>query len=93
MITEDNELDYAAVLRIISENGTATQIDTGNKGTVKLTLDTATKVSLELVNTKNVAIDVGVNTENQSPWASLALLLPAVWLAYRYRRKRRGGEY
>ena len=92
VITEDNELDYAAIVRITSASGSATEIPTENKGTAKVTLNTPTKVLIELVNTKNVAIDVGVNTENQAPWAALSLILPAIWLAYRYRRKRKGGE-
>lgn len=92
VITEDNELDYAAIVRITSASGSATEIPTENKGTAKVTLNTPTKVLIELVNTKDVAIDVGVNTENQAPWAALSLILPAIWLAYRYRRKRKGGE-
>ena len=98
VITEENELDYSAVIRITSEKGSATVISdsstAGNtaRGTAKVRLNGTPKVSIELVNTKNVALDVGVDTEKQAPWAAVSLIIPAVWLAYRYRRKRRGGE-
>ena len=94
MISEDNALDYTAVVRITSTDGQGTVLtkEPADKGTVKVTLDTAAKVSIELTNKKEVTLDVGVITENQAPLAAVALLIPALWLAYRYRRKRKGGE-
>ena len=94
-ITEDNDLDYTAVVKITSGDNTGTVLsrtESDDKGTVKVKLNSKTKVSIELTNKKNVTIDVGVNPENQAPWAVAALIIPALWLAYRYRRKRRGGE-
>ena len=94
VISEANDLDYTAVVRITSTDGQGTVLtkEPADKGTVKVTLDTAAKVSIELTNKKEVTLDVGVITENQAPLAAVALLIPALWLAYRYRRKRKGGE-
>ena len=80
---------------VTSEGIAQIETNADHKGTAVVTLNpngAPQKVNILLTNHKDAAIDVGVNTENQSPWASLALLLPAVWLAYRSRRKRRGGE-
>ena len=94
VISEDNGLDYTAVVKITSTDGKGTVLteEAADKGTVKVTLDTAVKVSIELTNRKEVILDVGIITENQAPLAAVALLIPALWLAYRYRRKRKGGE-
>ena len=93
VITEDNELNYAAIVRVKESDGKETTIqpDAQNKGKVTVPLNSAEKISIELVNTKDVSIDVGVHTDNQVPWAAIALIIPAFWLAYRYRRKRKGG--
>ena len=94
VIKEEKDLDYTAVVRIVSEDGTGTVLtkENADKGTAKVTLNTSARVSIELTNRKEVILDVGVRLENHAPLAALALLIPAVWLAYRYRRKRRGGE-
>lgn len=92
-ITEDNALNYTAKIRITSADHTATiKQQTNNKGVAEVTLNSATKVSIELVNEKDLAIDVGVDSERQAPLAALVFVIPVIWLAYRYRRKRKEGE-
>ena len=94
-MTEPAGEGYWALATVTSEGIAQIETNADHKGTAVVTLNpngAPQKVNILLTNHKDAAIDVGVNTENQSPWASLALLLPAVWLAYRSRRKRRGGE-
>ena len=94
-ITEPKDLDYAAKIQVKSGEATVYDNVNGDKGKAKVVLNPAGEpqdVAITLTNHKDVAIDVGVNTENQAPWAALSLILPAIWLAYRYRRKRKGGE-
>lgn len=85
--------DYAATVKILkTAGGEATQtIDPveNEKGKFKLTLENAGQIFIELTNTKDAAIDVGVVNEKQAPLAAAALLIPAAWLFYRYRRRRR----
>ncbi|MGO5541453.1 SpaA isopeptide-forming pilin-related protein [Blautia sp. HCP3S3_H10_1] len=97
VISEDNDLDYTAVVTIKGADGKDTVIshESNNKGVVRVPLNTSgtnNKISIELTNKKEVTIDVGVDTQNQAPFAVLSLIIPAIWLAYRYRRKRKGGE-
>ena len=94
MITENNELNYTAVVKMKQLDGLEKEIthEAANKGQVKVTLDRVGTIEIELTNKKDVTIDVGVNTENQTPLAAVALLIPVLWLADRYRRKRRRGE-
>lgn len=97
VIREDNDLDYTAVVTIKGTDGKDTVIshEPDNKGVVRVPLNTSDaskKISIELTNKKEVTIDVGVDTQNQAPFAVLSLIIPAIWLAYRYRRKRKGGE-
>ncbi|MDD6464333.1 MAG: SpaA isopeptide-forming pilin-related protein, partial [Coprococcus sp.] len=94
VITENNELNYTAVVKVKQQDGSEKEIthEPSNKGQVKVTLDRVGTIEIELTNKKDVSIDVGVNTENQTPLAVAALLIPVLWLAGRYRRKRRGGE-
>ncbi len=89
-ITEDNELDYSAIVRIKNQDNTIKEIkpDENNKGTVSVKLDSETKISIELVNTKNVTIDIGVGLERESALALTAIIIPAVWIYMRSRRKR-----
>lgn len=94
VITENNELNYTAVVKMKQLDGSEKEIthEAANKGQVKVTLDRVGTIEIELTNKKDVTIDVGVNTENQTPLAAVALLIPVLWLADRYRRKRRRGE-
>ena len=94
VITENNELNYTAVVKMKQQDGSEKEIthEAANKGQVKVTLDRVGTIEIELTNKKDVTIDVGVNTENQTPLAAVALLIPVLWLADRYRRKRRRGE-
>ncbi|MDD6711852.1 MAG: SpaA isopeptide-forming pilin-related protein [Sharpea porci] len=88
-ISEDNDLNYTA---IVKENGQ--EVGTrSDKGKVTVTLGEATEITLQLVNSKNMAIDVGVHTDNATPLAAVAVLIPGVWLAYRWRRRRKEGMY
>ena len=88
--------DYAATVKILDASGNTTKTFTPAedaqgeaKGMIKLTLETAGQVIIELTNAKEAAIDVGVVNEKQAPLAAAALLIPAAWLFYRYRRRRR----
>lgn len=97
VIREDNDLDYTAVVTIKGADGKDTVIshESNNKGVVRVPLNTSgtnNKIYIELTNKKEVTIDVGVDTQNQAPFAVFSLIIPAIWLAYRYRRKRKGGE-
>ena len=78
IITEDNALDYAAQVQITTgENyGHATVMDTDNKGVVELILTTAENVFIELINNKDVILDVGIPVSGEAPWAALAMILP-----------------
>lgn len=93
IITEDNDLDYTAVVKITSTDGTGEVIseEPAQKGTAKVKLNTNVKVSIELTNEKELPVDTGVDTEKMAPLAGIALLIPVMWLAYRYRKRRRGG--
>ena len=94
VITENNELNYTAVVKVKQQDGSVNEIDhePSNKGQVKVKLDRVETIEIELTNKKDVAIDVGVNMENQTPLAAAALLIPVLWLTDRNRRKRRRGE-
>ncbi len=88
--------DYAATVKILDASGNTTKTfppeedaEGNTKGTIKLTLESAGQVIIELTNDKEAAIDVGVVNEKQAPLAAAALLIPAAWLFYRYRRRRR----
>ena len=101
-ITENNMLDYAAIIRI---NGNPELVG-DNKGIVSVVLDKtkyqtdptdpeapeSRHIAIELVNKKDLPIDVGVLTERQAPLAFIALIIPAAWLGYRYMKKRVGGD-
>lgn len=93
IITEDNDLDYTAVVRITSADGTGKVIseEPAQKGTAKVRLNTNVKVSIELTNQKELPVDAGVDTEKMAALAGITLLIPVIWLSYRYRKRRRKG--
>ena len=68
---------------------TAVTYDENDKGKVSVILNSSQKFIFELVNTKNVVIDVGVRTESQSPLAVAAVMIPAAWLLVRSGKRRR----
>ena len=93
-ITEPEDLCYTAKIKVEGDAHYTENVG-GDRGKATVVLNpngNPEDVNITLTNHKDVAIDVGVNTENQAPWAALSLILPAIWLAYRYRRKRKGGE-
>ena len=93
-ITEPEDLCYTAKIKVEGDAHYTENVG-GDRGKATVVLNpngNSEDVKITLTNHKDVAIDVGVNTENQAPWAALSLILPAIWLAYRYRRKRKGGE-
>ncbi len=94
VLEEVDASDYSASIQIFKENGSKKESITPEKGqtnTFKISLDAKEKYTICLTNTKDLAIDVGVHTENQAPLAAIALIIPAAWLAYRYKKKRKGG--
>lgn len=93
VISEDNALDYSARLSIINASDgqhiSEVASDKDQKGKVSVILNSGNKFIFELVNTKNVVIDVGVKTESQSPLAVAAVMIPAAWLLVRSGKRRR----
>lgn len=84
--------DYSASVKILDAVGKTKETikpQENVKSQIQLTLNTAGKVIIELTNTKDGNIDVGVVNERQAPLAAVALVIPAAWLFYRYRRRRR----
>ncbi len=85
--------DYEASLKILNADGSTFETiapQENTKAKFSLTLDNAGQYVLELTNSKEAIIDVGITNEKQAPLAAAALLIPAAWLFYRYRRRRRG---
>lgn len=83
-ITENNDLDYDAV--IILAGGREIKPDSNGVVTVTLNNDTNT-LEIELINRKEVPIDVGVNLEIYSTLAVSAFLILSAWLYLKFRRK------
>lgn len=88
-ITEDNGVVYTAIVKVKGTDGVYTETDrketTGDA--LSVTLTTHDKVEIELVNSKEATLDVGVSTERQAPLAMLVLAIPLVWLAVRRKRR------
>ena len=89
VIKEDNDKNYTAEVEITG--GTVLSDASADKGTVRVRLESTEKISIKLTNKKEIAIDVGVHTDRQTPLAVVALLIPTAWLAYRRRKKYKGG--
>lgn len=94
VIEEDPALDYEAKIDNTSDTG-YNVYDSSKKciKTVQLVSTAANISSITLTNKKELPIDVGVVVDNATPYAFVALMIPALWLVYRYQKKRKGGGY
>lgn len=91
VISENDLKSYTATIRTTADNK-ITETDTNDKNSVQIKLNSKEHVSIQLVNTLEVPINVGVSLEGQTPLAFIALIIPVLWLGYRYKKKRMGGD-
>lgn len=91
VITEDNELDYSAIAYITKKDGTTetikSQKNADGKSTLTITLNSNEKISIELVNIKDVTIDIGVDIKKQAPLILISITILMAWLYIRFRKK------
>ena len=93
VVKEPEDLGYTPIVTVKDDIISADKITwDAATGIATVVLDSTENIEITLINHKDVVIDVGVGSDAETPLALLALLIPAIWLTWRYRRKKRGGE-
>ncbi len=100
-IVEPEDSGYTAEVEGLDQlfgSGIATVMENSDNDPAKVRIELNSNevprtVAIKLTNRRDVSIDVGVPDGAEAPLAMIALLIPAAWLVYRYRKKRKGGGF